>query len=144
MEVSGGRTLPLLFALFHGKTEQRQQQHMAKLRSITKHPRDLTQEHRNTKYFEGGNTISHFQPTKRFSHHLHPTLYPAPTHPSGCKTLLCSQILFLEARPLQQVLTQPNLGQVQAIDPGDLAQRIWSDEDHHDTDGAARPVGRSH
>lgn len=42
------------------------------------------------------------------------------------------------------LLTQSYLGQVQAVHPGDLAQGVWSDEDHHDADGAARPAEGKH
>lgn len=40
------------------------------------------------------------------------------------------------------LLTESDLGQVQPVDPGDLAQRVGGDEDHHEADGAARPSVR--
>ena len=40
------------------------------------------------------------------------------------------------------LLTESNLGQVQPVDPGDLAQGVGGDEDHHEADGAAGPAVR--
>lgn len=37
-------------------------------------------------------------------------------------------------------LTEGDLGQVQAVHPGDLAEGVGSDEDHHDADGATGPA----
>ena len=35
------------------------------------------------------------------------------------------------------LLTESDLGQVQPVDPGDLAQGVGGDEDHHEADGAS-------
>ena len=40
------------------------------------------------------------------------------------------------------LLTESDLGQVQPVDPGDLAQGVGGDEDHHEADGAAGPSVR--
>lgn len=39
------------------------------------------------------------------------------------------------------VLTKCDLGQVQTVDPGDLAKGVGSVQDHHETDRTPRPGG---
>lgn len=60
------------------------------------------------------------------------------TRPFLPRLFICIQ---REALPMQTgLLTQSYLCQVQAVHPGDLAERVWSDKDHHEADGTARPA----
>lgn len=57
-------------------------------------------------------------------------LYPPPTDFSKGKEGSCNVVLTLR-----------NLGQVQPVDPGDLAEGVGGVENHHEADGTSRPGG---
>lgn len=80
-----------------------------------------------------------------FLHHLPPTREPPPPRawmPPTHTWIHTPQLPCLLTCSLWGLLTESDLGQVQPVDPGDLAQGVGGDEDHHEADGAAGPLVR--
>lgn len=93
-------------------------------------------------------SFSSTQPQQNVLHHLTPHFSPCIRMLGVKQTPLLPNWAFQSKADGKQraaaLLTQCYLGQVQAVHPGDLAQGVWGDEDHHDADGAARPAWGKH